>query len=331
MKSKEEALAYVKSLAEQQLVTREELIASYNLGLPSGIATGDGIALKKQVGMSEIISYIGGAIVFLGIAISLEQNWSALSFFTKILATLGVSIAAYILGVVLIKKEKTEITGTVFLLVAALVGPIGIGVLLDNMGFDMSTSGSQSVNSGILLIIFLSSYFIFKKNVFTLFSILFGTWFYFAITNFLVFNVGSFEYWSFIEYRLLVLGLAYMLLGHGFLKGEHASLSGFLYGFGVFGFLAAGLGLGNWEPHQNILWEIIYPGLVFGILFVSVYLKNKAFLIWGTIFLMIYILKITSEYFSSNLGWSLALVIAGLAMIGVGYFSVSLKRKYFVT
>jgi len=46
---------------------------------------------------------------------------------------------------------------------------------------------------------------------------------------------------------------------------------------------------------------------------------------------MAYILKITFEYFSSGLGWPLALVIAGLAMIGVGYMSISLKKKYLST
>ena len=77
-----------------------------------------------------------------------------------------------------------------------------------------------------------------------------------------------------------------------------------------------------------MFWELIYPGLVFGALFLSVHIKSKAFLTWGTLFLMAYILKITSEYFSSGLGWPLALVIAGLAMIGVGYMSLSLKKKY---
>jgi len=45
-------------------------------------------------------------------------------------------------------------------------------------------------------------------------------------------------------------------------------------------------------------------------------------------FFLLKFLEITSEYFSTGLGWPLALVIAGLAMIGVGYMSLSLKKKY---
>jgi hypothetical protein len=43
---------------------------------------------------------------------------------------------------------------------------------------------------------------------------------------------------------------------------------------------------------------------------------------------MIYILKITHEYFSKDLGWPLALVLVGFFMIAIGYFSFYLNRKY---
>ena len=65
-----------------------------------------------------------------------------------------------------------------------------------------------------------------------------------------------------------------------------------------------------------------------GIIFLSIYVKNKAFLVFGSMFLMGYILKITSEYFAQSLGWPLALVIAGLALIATGYFSFYLNKKY---
>jgi hypothetical protein len=43
---------------------------------------------------------------------------------------------------------------------------------------------------------------------------------------------------------------------------------------------------------------------------------------------MIYILKITGEYFQDGLGWPLALVLAGLALIAVGYVAVYVNNKY---
>jgi ABC-type branched-subunit amino acid transport system permease subunit len=75
----------------------------------------------------------------------------------------------------------------------------------------------------------------------------------------------------------------------------------------------------------------VYPLLVFGVIFLSVYVKSKAFLVFGTIFLIAYILKLTSEYFSSGLGWPLALVLAGLAIMAVGYYAVRINKRYLTT
>ena len=79
---------------------------------------------------------------------------------------------------------------------------------------------------------------------------------------------------------------------------------------------------------QNVFWELIFPGLALATLFVSVPLKAKSFLTFGALFLMSYILKITAEYFTSGLGWPLALVLAGLMLIAVGYLYVFIKKKY---
>lgn len=324
MATKEEVLQYIRTLAEQKIVTKEEIDLAYDSG--SGIKTD--VVLTKKLGVAEILYYIGGAIVFLGIAILLAQNWLTLGFGTKVLATLGAGVAAYFVGVLFSRDERTETVGSAFYLISALTIPMGLYVVFDNAGFDASSYGSQSLISGILFGMYMLSYIVFRKNVFTLFSILFGTWLFFSFTSFMIGGGVYFDSWKFYEYRVLVAGITYMLIGYAFSKNERASLSNFLYGFGILGFLGSALSLGGWEPNQNVFWELIYPGLIFGALFLSVHIKSKSFLTWGTLFLMAYILKITSEYFSSGLGWPLALVIAGLAMIGVGYMSISLKRKY---
>jgi len=327
MATKEEILQYVKTLAEQKIITKDELDLAYDSG--SGIK--EDIVLTKRLGISEILYYIGGAIVFLGIAILLAQNWSTLGFGTKVLATLGAGVATYFVGVLFSRDERTETAGSAFYLISALVIPMGLYVVFDNAGFDAGSYGSQSLISGILFGMYLMSYVVFRKNVFTLFSILFGTWLFFSLTSFMIGSGAYFDSWKFYEYRILAVGITYMLIGYAFSKNERVPLSNFLYGFGIFGFLSSALSLGGWEPNQNVFWELIYPGLIFGALFLSVHIRSKSFLTWGTLFLMAYILKITSEYFSSGLGWPLALVIAGLSMIGVGYMSLSLKRKYLAT
>lgn len=324
MATKKEVLQYVKNLAAQEEVTKEELISAYE--------EGRGIEKKqisaKKISISEILYYIGGGIVFLGISILIAQNWSTLSFITKALTTLGTGIAAYFVGLLLSRDKKIEKVGLAFYLISALVMPLGLHVIFDNADFDISSYGSQSLISGIVFGVYLLSYIVFRKNIFTLFSIIFGTWFFFSLTSFLIADNPYFYDWKLYEYRVLVTGIVYILLGYSFSKTKHSLFSGFLYSFGILGFLGAALALGGWKPEQNIFWELVFPVLVFGALFMSVHIKSKAFLIWGTLFLMAYILKITSEYFSSGLGWPFTLVLAGLAMIGVGYMSFSIRRKY---
>lgn len=88
------------------------------------------------------------------------------------------------------------------------------------------------------------------------------------------------------------------------------------------------MALGGWSPNQNTFWELLYPVIAFGIIYFSVYLKSRVLLIFGALFLIGYILKLTGEYFTSGLGWPLALVLAGLAVMLVGYYTVRINKKY---
>jgi len=326
MTNKAEILREIKILAAKHFITKEELIAAYDEGFHTQINHHQ--IPTKKLEITKILYFIGGGIIFLGIVILLVQNWEILSFSTKVLTTLGSGIAAYFVGILLGREEKTESISSAFYLVFALTTPPGLSVILDHAGYDTGSFGIQTLISGIMFSIQLLSYFVFRKNIFILFSIIFGTWLFFSLTSFLINYNLYIDTSTFYEYRALIAGLAYMLFGYAFSDSKQASLSGFLNGFGILGFLGAALCLGDWKPHQNIFWEIAFPFLTFGAISLSVYLKNKIFLIFGTLFLIIFILKITSEYFTHSLGWPFALVIAGLSMIAITYMSLGLKRKY---
>lgn len=322
--NKDELLRQIQSLAAQRLLTREELNAAYD----AGAGTGPEQALTGRLSFSTILYYLGGAIVYIGISILIGQNWSALTPFVRILVTLGSGVAAYIAGVLFNRDERTGDAALAFFLIAALTIPVGLHVVFDQAGVDVATHGTQSLISGILLCTFAASYFVFRRHLFTLFSIGFGTWFFFSFTGLLTGSNPIFSDVKFFEYRWLAVGASYMLLGYSFSRSDAAALSGPLYGFGSLAFLSAGLALGGWPPNQNTFWEIIYPGLAFGIVFLGAHLKSRALLTFGSVFLMLYITKITTEYFTIGLGWPLALVLCGLLLIAVGYLYFRLSRKH---
>jgi uncharacterized membrane protein len=326
MNTKEEVLAVIETLAKEHAITRDEVTRAYDQG--ANVVHREEAALSKKVGIAEVLSYIGGAIVFIGIVIFMGQNWSVLSFETKLLATLGAGIASYLVGVIIGRKEHLNGVSAAFHLIAALVLPTGIFVVFQEAGIDAGDSGVQTIISAILFAMYLASFGVFRKTIFALFSIIFGTWLFFALTSYLVSNNPYFNTEMFYEYRALAIGLTYLLFGYSFAKGSMTGLSGFLYGFGILWFLGSALALGGWEPNQNVFWELFFPALVFATLFLSVQLKSRAFLVFGSLFLIAYIFKITAEYFTEGLGWPLSLVLAGLLMIAVGYMSLTLNKKY---
>lgn len=325
---KEELLQAIRSSASQRLITKEELVGAYEQGLQTPV---DQNLPSAQNRLSAILYFIGGLVIVLGIAILIGQNWNDLNTTSKILSTLGSGIAAFTVGVLLSQDKKLDLVGQAFYFISVLVLPCGLTVAFDLAGFDVGSDIVQLLTSGILLGTYLSSYTIFRKTVLLIASIIFGTWVFFSLTNFLVGDNPSFRSWKFFDYRILATGLTYILLGYYFSEiaaESQKALANWLYGLGVIAFLGAALTLGGWSPHQDVLWELLFPGLVFAVIFLSIYLKNKSFLLFGALYLMAYIGKITSEYFAHSLGWPLALVIAGLALMAIGYFSLYLNKKY---
>ncbi|OGY09669.1 MAG: hypothetical protein A2782_03025 [Candidatus Blackburnbacteria bacterium RIFCSPHIGHO2_01_FULL_43_15b] len=325
--TKEDLILKIQEMSSAGEITKEEIVEAYGHGQLATPKIHDTVPAKKLT-ISEILYYIGGAIVFAGIAILVFQNWETLPSLSKVLITLGSSVVAYVVGALLARDFKTDPIGHAFLLIAALTSPIGLFVTFDTAGLDLASRYVQTLIPAILFVTFLFSFFALKKSLLLLFLIIFGTWFYFSLTSLIFANQAVFSV-KFFEYRSLVVGISYILLGYTLANTPRHSLSGFLYGFGVLAFLGSIFALGGWSPSQNIFWELLFPFAVFGAIFASIYLKSKSFLVFGTIYLMAYVLKITVEYFSEGLGWPISLMLAGLGLIGIGYLSFYINSRYF--
>lgn len=283
---------------------------------------------KVAATLSMILYYIGGGVVFLGMIFLIAQEWNHFGTGMKIFVTLGSGIAAFIVGVLLTGQERLGAAGPAFFLIAALLLPLGLLVTYDEAGIDVDRLTIQIQVGGMLFATYLTAYALMRGNVLLSFSFIFGTWLFFALTNYMISGAPMIDEWSFVSYRILFVGVAFMLLGYSFVGTEREPLTGWLYVFGVVGFLGAGLALGEWKPNQNVFWEAVYPGLVFGVIFLSTYLKSRIFLIFGSIALGAYLTKITAEYFSDSLGWAFSLVLVGFLLMGVAYLAVRVNRSH---
>ncbi len=327
MPNKEETLQSLAVLIKDRSVTQNEVLSLFKKG---GSAKQKTSALHNLT-IGTILYAIGGIIILIGIVILIAQNWSDFNDPTKILVTLGSSIAAYILGIVLQTDNRTKEISPVFHVLSFILAPLGLYTLLDTQGVNAGSFLAQSIISGILVIFYTTSFFVVKRDLFLAFTIIAGTWLYFVATNYLI-NYFSFTETANIlklnEYRVLAIGTSFIALGNYFKSIKRPTFTKFLNFFGINMILAPIFALGGWTPNQNVFWEAIYPLVVFGAIFVSITVKSQSFLIFGTLYLMGYILKITAEYFTDTIGWPLALVISGFLLIIIGYFYVYIKRSF---
>lgn len=327
---KESLLSEIKQAAAAHVVTKDEVAAAYESGLAVTDQSVDH-SLQHKLSVTDIMYYIGGAIVALGIAILVGQNWERLGTPVQILVTLGSAIAAYVVGVLFTRYQDLQGPSVAFFLISGIVMPLGLAITLDKAGLNLDNTSSWLIISGVLFAVYLASFFLYKKGIFTLFSIIFGTWLFQVIIQLIIGSNPLFYDYKIYAYRTLVTGLAYMLIGYYFTQTSQRALSGALYAFGSIGFLGAAMVLGGYSPNQNVFWELIYPLLVFGIIFLSITVKSKAFLVFGSLFLVGYIFKLTGEYFSNSFGWPLSLVLAGFLIMAVGYYTVRINKKYLTT
>jgi hypothetical protein len=313
------------SVARNEM-TKQELLAAYEKGKTDVSNMSE--AGFFRIDLSSILYYLGGAIVFLGISIFIGKNWSALNPISRLLVTLGVGVIAYFLAVYFTTTRRFERISHAFYLIAALILPLGIYTIFDNAGLDPVSYQNQAINALVLAATFYFSYWQFRKNVLLLFAILFSTWLYFDVVGWFYTTMMNSKPEDFVTYSLLLAGIIYIATGYMLVNTGARVLTGFLYSFGIIGVLLAGICLTGWKPEQNHYWEVIFPFMTFASFIMSIKLESRSFLVFGTIFIIAYILKMADEYYTGGPMGPLLLVIIGLLLIAIGYGAVRLNNKY---
>jgi len=321
---KHAVLDALKELAAAGAVTEAEVVAAWREA--AGHTTSE--TAHRQSRFSQVLSFIGGGVILLGIVAFIAQIWHDLGAGLRILLTLGSGLVAYASGALLSWSGRVGAAGMGVFLIAALVLPLGMVVTLDEAGMDPESLGLQSLVALALTGAFLVAHLLFKGNSLLVYTIVYAAWACFAISDFLVGADPRFADAEFVAYRVLALGLAGMLLGYAFTGTSRQGLAGALYGFGCLGFLGAALGLGGWHPSNNAFWELVFPGLAFAVVYASIHLKSKVLLTFGSLFLGAYLAKLTGEYFADSLGWPIALMMVGVMLMVLGYVTLRLKRIY---
>ena len=320
MPDKKQTLSDLRQLLESGEVNKDEVLGLFPKTREQKPA--------RKFDIAEILYGVGGSIIFLGIIILVWQNWDQFTQAVKVLITLGSATSAYAMGFLFSTKKETVKLSPIFYLLSAALAPFGLHTLLDSQGINAATALSQSFIAGALLTLYLLSFIAKKRYMFAGISIIFATWLYLALGNHIMGAAPIAREYKLDEWRIIILGASYLALANYFKRIKRATFTSYLNFFGTNAVLLGALIMGGWKPNQSPIWEMLYPIIVSGFIFGSTRTGSNSMLGLGTIYLMIFILKITSQYFAGAIGWPLALVISGFLLMIIGLLSVRFKQKY---
>lgn len=319
---KEQLLTSITKASAARLVSEEDVRWAWHQG--NGEIKQP---VRKRFSFVNILYGIGGAIVAIGIVLFFQQHWQSLAPNTRILVTLGSGILLYVAGILISRTESVRGIAWAFFLAFALVTPFGVWVTFDSFHVQFPFFGYETIISCIMFIWFTASLLLLRINLFKVFAVISGSILYFGVTGDFLSKNPVLDISSAYEYRFLLLGISYVLIGYSW-KNTARTLSSCIYTFGFMMFLGAAMSLGGYSPSANLFWEALFPGLALGSMFLSIPLKSRFVLVVGSLYLMGYILKITAEYFSDTVGWPIALILAGFVLIGIGYGAFMLGSRY---
>ncbi|OGT37810.1 MAG: hypothetical protein A3F11_10535 [Gammaproteobacteria bacterium RIFCSPHIGHO2_12_FULL_37_14] len=283
---------------------------------------------SKSFSLQKIINYIGGTLIFFGVTYFVYSNWLSLNDFFKIFSTLGVALAAYIVGALLYLNKEYDEVGSVFLMIAGLILPVGIFIAFKLTELITGINNLSVVSFSISLVAFLLIFFYFGRIILLLFTIIFASLLFFAVMELITTKLNYF-FDDLIAYQLVVLGSSYILLGYYFDLIKKYNLTGSLYFFGVLFILSGSYFLSGILSFDSTLWKMIVGVIILLSFILSVPLQSKSFLYFGAIFLVLFLVDLSRRLtpFFGEAGWPLILISLGFLFILMGSLIFHMQKK----
>ncbi|MEX0930143.1 MAG: DUF2157 domain-containing protein [Candidatus Paceibacterota bacterium] len=280
----------------------------------------------RNTALIRTLSFIGGAIILIGVIIFVGMNWRELGSAGRIATTLGSSVVAYALGVILLmtRRERAGYLPQALSLIGIILFPIGLAVLLYEMDARIYTAGMQALIAFLTTVLAVASYVLVEKQrLYAVMAIAAGTWLVVSLVNFIT-NYGSalpFDSFYMYQWLAIVIGATYVVGGYWLVTEHDGTLSEALYAFGSAGVLVAALSGGD-------IWNYVYSLVLAGGFVASVYLKSRSIIVTSSIALIAYVIKVTVVYFPEAVAaWPIALIALGGVIMAVSYGAFRLNQR----
>jgi hypothetical protein len=310
MSERLEALDQVVAIARRHGISAAEIAAALSGGQPAAAPAGH----RGRGVLVRALGYLGATFVLVGIGVFVALQWENMNSLARIVVTLGSGMAAFALAIIASREERYFEAATVLLVLAALLEPTGMLVAFSELGSGgdwrlagLVTSGAMALQFGLTPIQPLRSKTIFLTIVFTVL-------FFWTAFDLLEMDDGI---------AALVLGAGMLLAAIGLDRAGHGELSPPWYFFGPAAFL-----YGLFDIIESTPFELLFVAVAAGLVYLAAYLRTRALLLVSTIAILAYTGYYTSEHFADSIGWPLALIAFGIALIGLSALALRIDRVY---
>ncbi len=307
MSLKEDALQDIVSLARHNQITLEEIAQAFNSPQIQIVKASSSV-------LSKLFGYIGGIFVFAGIGVFISMYWDDFGSAARVIVTLGTGLVAFIMGLVCLADKKYERAATPLFLISSFLQPTGILVMLQEY------SSGGDVRHGML---FMAVYMLMQqgatfwakgRTVLAFSAILFGSIFFANLFDILGVNEKLIG---------IIIGTSLLCIAYALNQSKHLAIASFWYFVGAVTLLWS-----IFESVEKSPLEPVYLGASALIIFLSTYVRSRTLLLVGTLSMLLYIGYYTAKHFANTVGWPIALVMIGVALITLSSLAVRLNKQY---
>ena len=284
----------------------------------------------EHLSVAEVFYNLGAWVLLSGVWALVAINWAGLGAFGKVASSLAIVAFTYFVAVGLSKIELLKKVAPALFLAVVLTIPVVLFAIYDAAEITLSI-GHAAVIALISGVLSFAGWLIHRGREFMLGVIAYATTAYIMLIGKIVETLPSRS-----EVGDDIMVGSYVLLGSVYIVVAYlsknyvkpvAQFKGALYAFGAIFILFSLFTQTGWSQNDPRIMDFVYPVVVIGLGVLSAVMKAPQILGVTSVFLILYIIKTTFTYFSSNIGWPMALVISGFCAITVGVAASVLAKK----
>lgn len=303
---RQNALAQIAALAQSHGLSAEDIAAHLH-------QSGQSAPEAQRNLLVTMLSYLGGLLVFCGIGYAISLQWDTLGSAQRILVTFGTGFSALLLGLACLRDQRFVRATTPLFLIAGLLQPTGLFVMLKEYA-----SGNDGALACVIVFTPLAAQMLALFAKLRRTSLLFLGITYTTIALWAaMYKIGMDQ--SVIAFGIGVSGLLLAGLINRSADRALAPLSYFVFA----GFVAGGA----FELLEGSFLDILLIPVGAFLILGSIRARSRTFLFTAMLSMLCYLCYYTATYFANTMGWPLALIVIGLAMIGLSAWAVKLGRN----